>query len=100
MSSPNDKVRNSKRRLKDENAINKQVKIARAYSVPVEDPHKLAKRHALNCGNPKCHMCGNPRKIFKELTTQERRLFQDTEQIRDIKSNGLKHGEKDTDQSN
>lgn len=24
-----------------------------------------------------CHMCGNPRKHFKDVTVQERRLFQD-----------------------
>lgn len=91
MSNPVDKIKNSRRRLKDDNAVAKQVKIAKAYKVPVEEPHKLAKHHALNCGNPKCHMCGNPRKIFKEPTTQERRLFQDTDTIRDKHSNGLNH---------
>lgn len=90
MSNAEDKVKNSRRRLKDENAVNRQVKIAKAYNVPVEEPHKLAKHHALNCGNPKCHMCGNPRRMFKELTAQERRLFQDTDTPNDKHSNGLK----------
>jgi hypothetical protein len=27
-------------------------------------------------------MCGNPRKTFKELTQQEKRLFQDLDQVR------------------
>lgn len=90
MSNAEDKVKNSRRRLKDENAVNRQVKIAKAYNVPVEEPHKLAKHHALNCGNPKCHMCGNPRRMFKELTAQERRLFQDTDKPNDKHSNGLK----------
>lgn len=90
MSKAEDKVKNSRRRLKDENAVNRQVKIAKAYNVPVEEPHKLAKHHALNCGNPKCHMCGNPRRMFKELTAQERRLFQDTDTPNDKHSNGLK----------
>jgi len=31
----------------------------------------------LNCGNPKCIMCANPRKTFEELTIQEQRMFQD-----------------------
>ena len=93
MSNAEDKVKNSRRRLKDENAVNRQVKIAKAYNVPVEEPHKLAKHHALNCGNPKCHMCGNPRRIFKELTAQERRLFQDTDTPNDKHSNGLKPDE-------
>ena len=90
MSNAEDKVKNSRRRLKDENAVNRQVKIAKAYNMPVEEPHKLAKHHALNCGNPKCHMCGNPRRMFKELTAQERRLFQDTDTPNDKHSNGLK----------
>lgn len=93
MSNAEDKVKNSRRRLKDENAVNRQVKIAKAYNVPVEEPHKLAKHHALNCGNPKCHMCGNPRRMFKELTAQERRLFQDTDTPNDKHSNGLKPDE-------
>lgn len=89
MSDQSDKIKNSRRRLKDENAVNRQVKIARAHKVPVEEPHKLAKHHALNCGNPKCHMCGNPRRMFKEPTAQERRLFQDTDTPNDKHSNGL-----------
>jgi len=37
----------------------------------------MLKKHALNCGNPKCLMCGNPRKIFREVTIQEKRFDQD-----------------------
>jgi len=90
MSNSQDKFKNSRRRQKDENAVNKQLKIAKTNLIPVEEPHKLAKHHAANCGNPKCHMCGNPRKMFKELTTQERRLFQDVDTPNDKHSNGLK----------
>lgn len=89
MSKEEDKFKNSRRRQKDENAINKQVKIAKAYNIPVENPHKLAKHHATNCGNPKCIMCANPRKVFKEPTQQERKLFQDLDNITDRHSNGL-----------
>lgn len=91
MSNSTDKIKNSRRRLKDENAVKKQTNIAKTFGVPVETPHKFAKQHAMNCGDPKCSMCGNPRKKFKELTTQERRLFQDTDTIRDKHSNGLNH---------
>jgi hypothetical protein len=42
----------------------------------------------MDCGNPGCMMCGNPRKTFNELTAQEKRLFQDTEAIRNRHSNG------------
>ena len=89
MSTEQDKFKRSKRLLKDENAVKKQVKIAKEYGIPVDVPHKFAKRHSTNCGNPNCVMCGNPRKTFNELTQQEKRLFQDTEAITDKHSNGL-----------
>jgi hypothetical protein len=88
MSTEQDRFKNSQRRLRDESAVKKQSKIAKAYGVPVTEPHKFAKRHAMNCGNPDCVMCGNPRKTFNELTAQEKRLFQDTEAIRNRHSNG------------
>ena len=47
----------------------------------------------MDCGQPGCMMCGNPRKIFKERTAQEKRLFQDTEKITDKHSNGLSPSE-------
>jgi hypothetical protein len=30
----------------------------------------------MTCGDSNCAMCGNPRKFFKEVTTQEKRLFE------------------------
>ena len=90
MSKEQDKIKHSKRLLKDENAVKKQTKIAKDFGIPVTEPHKFAKHHAMNCGNPKCLMCANPRKTFKELTQQEKRLFQDVEKITDKHSNGLK----------
>jgi hypothetical protein len=93
MSTEEDKFKHSKRLLKDENAVKKQVKIAKASGMPVDNPHKFAKHHALDCGNPNCIMCGNPRKFFKELTTQEKRLFQDIDKEHDRHSNGLKNDE-------
>lgn len=88
MSTEQDRFKNSQRRLRDESAVKKQTKIAKAYGVPVQEPHKFAKHHAMNCGNPDCVMCGNPRKVFNELTAQEKRLFQDTEATRNRHSNG------------
>ena len=73
------KYLNSRRRQKDENAVAKQMKIAKANGMTVKQPHRTAKHHATNCGNSNCVMCGNPRKTFKELTIQEQRMFQDTE---------------------
>jgi hypothetical protein len=72
MSHEEDKFKHSKRLLKDENAVKKQVRIAKEHNAPIKDPHKFAKRHAMNCGNPKCVMCGNPRKVFKKDTLQEK----------------------------
>ena len=95
MGTESDKVRVSKRRLKDENAIRKQVKIAKAHGLTnkdkaVKEPHRLAKHHAMDCGNPGCYICGNPRKTHKDkLTAQEKRIFQDVEKISDKHSNGL-----------
>jgi hypothetical protein len=91
MSTEQDKFNHSKRLLKDENAIKKQTKIAKAAGMNVKEPHKFAKHHAMDCGNPECYICGNPRKTHKDsLTPQEKRLFQDVEKITDKHSNGLK----------
>jgi hypothetical protein len=95
MSTEQDKFKHSKRLQKDDNAVKKQTKIAKDYGVPVKEPHKFAKHHAMNCGNPKCVMCGNPRKTFKELTQQEKRLFQDIDTPNDRHSNGLNNDKED-----
>lgn len=95
------KYLNSRRRLKDENAIRKQAKIAKQHGAVFNDkvtkqPHRLAKHHAMDCGNPECYMCGNPRKTHKDkLTAQEKRLFQDVDKTTDRHSNGLKNDEED-----
>ena len=95
MSTEQDKFKHSRRLQKDENAVKKQTKIAKEYGVPVKEPHKFAKHHAMNCGNPNCHMCAYPRKVFKELTQQEKRLFQDIDTTNDKRSNGLKNDKED-----
>jgi hypothetical protein len=85
------KFLNSQRRQRDQNAVNKQVRIAKAAGIKVDKPNKFAKHHAMDCGNPKCYLCGNPRKTHKDkLTAQEKRLFQDIERTTDKHSNGLK----------
>lgn len=89
MSTEHDKIKHSKRLLKDENAVKKQTKIAKSKGADVSQPHRFAKHHAMDCGNPGCMLCGNPRKLFNELTPQEQRLFQDVESARDRGSNGL-----------
>ena len=89
MRTPQERDKKNLRIQRDENAVKKQTKIAQAHGMDVKEPHKFAKHHAMNCGNPKCMLCANPRKTFSELTAQEKRLFQDVEQQRDKHSNGL-----------
>jgi len=94
------KYLNSKRRHKTDVAIARQVKIAKSHATynqrNIKQKHRLAKRHAMDCGNPQCYLCGNPRKTHKDkLTQQEKRLFQNVEVIRDTHSNGLTTKEND-----
>ena len=95
MHTPQERDKRNLRIQRDENAVRKQTKIARVHGMDVKEPHRLAKHHAMDCGNPKCVLCGNPRKTFSELTTQEKRLFQDVEQPRDKHSNGLPRDQHD-----
>lgn len=90
------KYLNSRRRYRDNNAIARQLKIAKQHNIPnyeskaEKEPHRFSKRHAMDCGNPECYLCGNPRKTHKDkLTAQEKRLFQDVEKITDKHSNGI-----------
>jgi hypothetical protein len=80
MSNEDEKLKHSKRILKTDNAVKKQVSIAKTFGLPVDEPHKFAKRHAMNCGNPNCVMCANPRKTFNEKTIQEKRLEQNIDE--------------------
>ena len=97
MSNQDAKIKNSKRRHADETAVKRQAKIAKEHGAPVKDPHRLHKKHAMDCGNPECFLCGNPRHSGgkDKLTTQEKRLFQDVERQTDRHSNGLKNGQED-----
>lgn len=92
MSTEQDRFKKSKRRLKDENAIKKQTKIAKEFGLPVKEPHKFAKQHAMDCGNPKCLICSRE-KVFGEPTIQQKRFDQNLEEIRDKRSNGLTNQE-------
>ena len=96
MSNETAKFINSRRRHKTDVAIARQVKIAKQHHIDgyksqmEKEPHRMAKHHAMDCGNPHCYLCGNPRKTHKDrLTAQEKRLYQDVERVRDTHSNGL-----------
>lgn len=78
-----DKEKRQKRIQQKANHVNRQVGLAKLglSATPVgtgkprdiEQPHRLQKRKAWNCGNPNCIHCANPRKIFGELTLQEQK---------------------------
>lgn len=99
MSNIEDKEKREKRIHNSNVHIKKQVRIGKTHGLTesfakdIEQPHRLNKHHVMDCGNPKCLMCSNPRKTFKQLTAQEKRLFQDTENIRNMHSNGLVNNE-------
>ena len=80
MSKEEDKIKHSKRLHQEENAIKKQVNIAKQHGLvpsdkPIKEPHRLAKHHAMDCGNPECGMCGNPRHIHKHGETKQEKSF-------------------------
>ena len=76
MSSDVFKFVHSRRMLNTNNAIKKQVRIAKSYGVNQEEPHRYAKYHALNCGQKNCIFCANPRRLFGEKTLQEKSIEQ------------------------
>lgn len=78
MSTEEDKIKHSKRLLKDENAIKKQTKIAKRHGIDVKEPHKFVKHRAMDCGNPECGLCGNPRHTSKDSLTVQEKSFKQT----------------------
>ena len=92
MSTEQDRFKKSKRLLKDDNAINKQLKIAKAHGSlddkNVKNPHRLVKQHAMDCGNPQCLLCSGA-KVLGEPPIQQKRFDQNIEEPRDRRSNGL-----------
>lgn len=88
MSDEQVKVRHSQRLHQKENRIKKQLQLAKNYGYHklnstmhkwrnLLQPHRNLKQNIFNCGDPKCHMCGNPRKFFKEETMQEKKHKQE-----------------------
>ena len=77
MSDPDTKAKKSKRLSKTHDAIEKQVRIAKAMGMNhmLKQPHCLAKHHALDCGNPECLLC-HSEKVFRKLTLQERKFIE------------------------
>ena len=83
MSKEDDKVKHGSRIQRAWRAIRRQLKIAKSIGNTkyIDQPHRLAKHHAADCGQPGCLFCANPRhnksvKGKDKLTTQEKRNFQ------------------------
>ena len=72
-----DRTKKSKRLQRTANAIKKQLRIAKAFGMThvLKQPHRLAKHHALDCGNPKCLVC-HSEKVFNKPTLQEQKFIQ------------------------
>ena len=66
------------RRSRTQVAIERQKRIAKYNGIThsKNQPHRYAKMHSLNCGDPHCAMCGNPRKFYKERTLQEKMFIE------------------------
>lgn len=80
MSNEADKLKHSKRRKDTKCVIRKRLKFIRKSNWGVgsrytTEPHRLSKMNGINCGNPNCFMCMNPRK-YGEKTMQERKMNQ------------------------
>jgi len=81
MSNEQDKAKRGTRLQRALNTIMRQLKIAKSAGIHqkyIDQPHRLAKHHAMDCGVPNCPMCSSPRhnKTVKgkdKLTVQERR---------------------------
>lgn len=76
MSDESTKIKRSKRFHSDKVKSSKQVKIAKQFGFDAREANRYNKKHVLNCGNPNCVMCGNPRKFFGHKTIQEQRMEQ------------------------
>lgn len=65
----------SKRLRLTKNIERKRAKLAESIGLKHSDQwHRYSKKHPMDCGQPGCGICGNPRKIFKEKTLQEKRF--------------------------
>lgn len=71
-------MKRAERRAKTKRFIKRQLKIAKRFGLKLT-PGKFKKKHALDCGNPKCLICGNPRKLWKRIPTKEQIMKEDME---------------------
>lgn len=77
MTMSDDRSKRATRLQRTANAIKKQLRIAKAFGMNhiLKQPHRLAKHHALDCGNPECLVC-HSEKVFHKPTLQERKFIE------------------------
>jgi hypothetical protein len=86
MSKEEDKIKHGTRLHRAWRAVKRQLGIIKAHKnfgeaskrIDEAQPHRLAKTHAMDCGQAHCTLCGNPRhnkrtKGEDKLTIQEKR---------------------------
>ena len=84
MSAQDHKTKHSLRIHKNQCKQLEQQKIAKLHGIEETSKHYYNKHHALDCGNPKCPVCGNPRRQHKNtLTYQEQKFYQYVEDTDD-----------------
>lgn len=84
MSDQESREHRSRRLHDDETKIKKRQRILKdkyfvdTFKHPANrQPHRLSKMNGVNCGNPGCFMCSNPRKTLHEPTIQEQKFYQE-----------------------
>ena len=74
MSNEHQKNKHSRRIHNTEKIIKSRLKLTKRLGI-ADSRHaqggRFAKQHPLDCGNPGCPMCSNPRKIWKQKTIKE-----------------------------
>ena len=80
-----DRNKKANRLQRTKNAIKKQIRIAKNSwnsGHLLKQPHRFAKTHALDCGNPKCQVC-HSEKVFGKPTLQEQKFIEAHKGIQD-----------------
>lgn len=67
-------MKRADRRARTKKFVAKQLRIARLCGILNVVAGKFKKKHALDCGNPRCRICGNPRKLWKTLPIKEQSM--------------------------
>lgn len=79
MSSEESKIKHSKRIHQKQVKAHHNAEVARSLGADIKpwEEHLYEDSAHANCGNAKCVMCGNPRKLQKEKTIKEKSFEQE-----------------------